>query len=572
MELNPSFVSEWMHSYPHLWQMNLLLPTELASLAKERGLHGGCSALHIKNLWMTGLLKAEFVLSDKELDVSGLALLGKDSVGRYRYADHRVMKLPNSIDNMFNELEPLHQDVILQFHPFHFRYLLALYNLLTPITPHPLQRLIDSNQYLRICKTTFEYHSQIVNNSNFSTTLRYHADVTRLCLATEPCTYTSLFSIFTKPAYIRDVAFAEQLSLYQQKLIEFYKELGLETIENAIKNLCDDANSLEPNTDIHSILRLTKRNWRIQHIKGKLGGAIYLKTMAEMLRRFAEMVFSVTLPEEDELSSRIYWPEAKKRNYGSSRIFDRNRRVANLYLRDFGLDYGVRLRWYVEGATELGALKWIFESDSYIELVNLRGLFIEGANKGLIFLGNLQNDIRSQIFSFCLFDSDKSENLKVVRQAIRNNEICGAVVFPPPSKREEERNFENENFTPAELKHILWQVAIENGATNAEQTVYDNSVGDVRSWKEILTRAKSKLPSLNQFSKGESWGRRLMEFAWENPYKQDIELDEQPKTRQIIEAVRAAMQSRQADYLYIRTHYRIDPDTGKPIQVIQDNP
>ena len=115
---------------------------------------------------------------------------------------------------------------------------------------------------------------------------------------------------------------------------------------------------LEPNDDIRRLLRLTKRYW-IERVKGKLGGSIYLLTMAEMIRRTAERAFETEFPEEDELGIGELEEAAsfKEDFYGARRVMDSHEAKSN-FLQDLNLDCGVRLRWYVEGNTELDAADW----------------------------------------------------------------------------------------------------------------------------------------------------------------------------------------------------------------------
>ena len=75
--------------------------------------------------------------------------------------------------------------------------------------------------------------------------------------------------------------------------------LGLDRIKDVLCELCREAENLEPNDDIRRLIRLTKR-YRIERIKGRLGGSVYLLSMAEMIRRAAETAFETELPEEDE--------------------------------------------------------------------------------------------------------------------------------------------------------------------------------------------------------------------------------------------------------------------------------
>src|SRR5581483_128330 len=91
------------------------------------------------------------------------------------------------------------------------------------------------------------------------------------------------------------------------------------------------------------------------NLEGGLGGAMLFRTMAEFLRRAIEKVFATQLPEEDE------WRDtAKEKLFGSSRLFDGDRNAAHELLRQRGLGYGPRLRWYVEGQTEFWGLSDLF--------------------------------------------------------------------------------------------------------------------------------------------------------------------------------------------------------------------
>lgn len=552
---NLHFINRSMYEFPHLWQMELLLPHRLASFSKEMGLSGGVSSEHIKSLWQAGLLKADLVSCEAELGVEGLTILGTDPFGKHLYADNRLVELPHGIDNLFKDLAPLPKNVQLFFHPFRIWYIWGLYNLLTPLGINPLQRLIDKGQYSRIFQKINEYHDGVVNNLRFTATLQHLEYVTKLSIATEPCTFEFLFNIRHKPVHITDDDFDLHLQIYKEQLAEYYSTLELDDLKSIMNELCLNAERLDPNKHVHNILRLTKRDWRIQHVKGKLGGAIYFLTMAEMIRRFAEVVFNVELPEEDELGRGIAVDGYKNRDFGTPRLFDGKREHKNLYLRDLGLDYSIRLRWYVEGNTEWGALTCMFEHDTSVELINLRGKFVEKKDS-LVFEGNLRNDARAQIFSFCSFDSDRSDNLRVVRKAIERDEICGAVLVSTP-------DFEDGNFTLSELKAILWDIAVENNANDEDRLHFDEIAKRASNWAE-LSKAVRAFDPLAHFSKDEEWGRRLMAFAWSEPIMPS-ESHRDRRKRPVIEAVEAGFQAQRTDYHYMRTNYRIDPVTGKPV-------
>lgn len=100
------------------------------------------------------------------------------------------------------------------------------------------------------------------------------------------------------------------------------------------------------NTDVHMILQLGNEKLRL-NLEGRLGGAMLFRTMAEFLRQAIEKVFAIQLPEEDG------WRDtAKEKLFGSNRLFDGDKNATYELLRQRGLGYGPRLRWYVEGQTE----------------------------------------------------------------------------------------------------------------------------------------------------------------------------------------------------------------------------
>jgi len=113
---------------------------------------------------------------------------------------------------------------------------------------------------------------------------------------------------------------------------------------------------------------MTKGRYRLEKIKGRLGGSIYLLTAAEMIRRAAEQVFDTQLREENDLDSE----QLNAYRYGSERLLD-DYKARGEFIRDLHLDHGLRLRSYVEGDTEFAALKAEFGANEAVEVVNLRG-------------------------------------------------------------------------------------------------------------------------------------------------------------------------------------------------------
>jgi hypothetical protein len=211
--------------------------------------------------------------------------------------------------------------------------------------------------------------------------------------------------------------------------------------------------------------------------------------MAEMIRRATEDALGMTLPEETEV--RMPW-RGKERLYGSSRILDGDTRAANEFMRWHQLDYGVRVRWYVEGDTEYGALSWVVEElgAGHIELINLRGQVAQ--RRVLAFRDNLCADLKKGTFSLISIDGDRPDFLRAVIKAAEADEICGEFFVSKP-------DFEFHNFTLPELEEVLWSVASEGGATPRNRERLHRAIANAKSGDQLLHQAKSAVGELPHF-------------------------------------------------------------------------
>lgn len=63
-----------------------------------------------------------------------------------------------------------------------------------------------------------------------------------------------------------------------------------------------------------------------------------------------------------------------------------------------------------------------------------------------------------------------------------------------------------------------------------------------------------------ELSKGEEWGKRLVQYALSHPNRLNGEV------RHIIKAIRLVFNTRTANYNYTRIHYRVDPETGESVK------
>jgi hypothetical protein len=124
------------------------------------------------------------------------------------------------------------------------------------------------------------------------------------------------------------------------------------------------------------------------------------------------------------------------------------------------------------------------------------------------------------------------------------------------------QDFEFANFELSELEEIVWEIALEdtdNLPTEEDRLPLHETIKDVRNAKELEKQARKSLPQLAHFSKGERWGRKLIDFAGQHPFRQG-------KQRQVVEAIQTAVRSKIANYKITRRDYKVDENTGQPVK------
>jgi hypothetical protein len=302
-------------------------------------------------------------------------------------------------------------------------------------------------------------------------------------------------------------------------------------------------------------------NWRErQGIKGRLGGAMRLLAMAECIRRAAEQAFEEPWPEEDEIGPGQWFPGARRMLYGNERVFDAPKRDLRDYLTQLGLDFGVKVRCYVEGATEYGALEHAIGRFNHIQLVDLSGRFVEKAGKGLAFVASLESDQNAGVFSVAIFDGDRGDNLRAVQKAARDGKFHGRFFVSAP-------DIETANFAASELIELAvgeyrrsCRFAIETEC--ALQSLLARSP-EIRNHGTLSALLESE--GLGKVSKGISWGKTLMTYAMENPRFPEGHA-RVGELRPVVEAAHLLFRMQDIGFLRSLASERVDPDTGQTVR------
>ena len=549
--LNAETLATWLADRHDIWPVRLMSARQLSSLASERGIRLNEGA--ILRLWQVGLLRADLVASTKSLRRTGLVRVGQATRDGYLYADaRRLRRRKLGWINAAVRLPRLPKGLRPLFHPFRFYVLWHLkWQLQVSISlTQPIDRRESYGRLVDDCLASLESWSATAEAVHLVD--EWHA-VTEVAVATDPYTHEQVFGTFRWPAGRDQSAQRNQIAQHWRDVVEVYRQAGLDWVEEARQEVCLAAERLDPNKEIHLLLHLANPEAR-RRLRGNLGGAMLLLSMAETLRRAAESVFERPLREEDEHGFGM--PSvAKEQAYGSPRVLDGDRGVARELMRSLGLDYGVRTRWYVEGETEYYALLGILADPGPcgIELINLAGQVAQRRGRGVAFRENLLEDLRQNVFSLVSIDGDRDDFIRAVMKAAEDDELCGSFFFSVP-------DFELHNFTRDELAAVLWDAVAEAEVKPSERLQLHAAIRGARSAKELLREAARAVPAVAQVDKGPDWGRRLMRYALDHPNKPDGTL------RPVIEAVRIALFGDWADYRLTRARYRVDPNTGRLIE------
>jgi hypothetical protein len=244
-------------------------------------------------------------------------------------------------------------------------------------------------------------------------------------------------------------------------------------------------------------------------------------------------------------------PEARQAFYGTRRIFDDRSTALKGLLWQQGVEYGIRVRCYVEGATELGALRHVFDPYGRIDIVNLHGRVVERGGKGIALRETLRANTREQVFSFILLDGDRSDFVSAVQTAAKDDDFVGAFFVANP-------DFELANFTKEELFDVA--CSLRGVVVSAkERTKYLSDLASRDSADDFLRAFQSIDDKLIGVSKSETWGEALMSKALTH---QKLGAEE----RLVIRAARLITHALQVNFVEQRDKFRIDPASGLPVR------
>lgn len=365
-------------------------------------------------------------------------------------------------------------------------------------------------------------------------------------------------AILLEPIYWADITGWEMfqddttpLDNYRLKVCDLIKTLDPQKWEAVHRELRGHAAKIDRNDELYLLLRLSSWDKRYK-LQGRISAALWLRHIAEFIRRAFEEIHAVEWQEEDRFYG--YWhPGNRETHFGFERPLD-NGNIAISYIAwNFGLYTSSSVRWYVEGWTEYYAIRHILPIPEVygIELINLKGnIASEKASVAMKVTDSLEEDKRQRRFSMISFDMDDKQNVKFFRDRVERDQVVGFITANQP-------DFEFANFALAELVEIAAHLDDQNGL--------DGNVVRNADWSEVKSgksfeHGYMKIPTGRRELKGEAWGKALAEYAKEKPFRSDNQLE-----RPFITEIRASLQCRIANYDSQKDALRFDPITFKQI-------
>lgn len=382
-----------------------------------------------------------------------------------------------------------------------------------------------------------------------------------LAILLEPLYWPRITGWQRRTGGLHEEEFHEVQEQFCQDALDFIRTLDCAVWQKEHETLRHDAAGLDENGTLYALLRLSHWDSR-KDLKGDIAGALWLRHMAEVLRRGFEEAHGVQWLEEDQCY--IPWPpRGRKFAFGSLRPLNDETAARPVVAWSFGLLTGSIVRWYVEGETEYYAILELFPKPERgnVEIVNLHGSIREGKNNVATHLGTWQKDDEAQRrFSMLTFDKDVDKNVEDIKRHVRDGKTFAYIGVHDP-------DFEFANFTLQELVEVAAQIDEARGVSG--EAVRQANWTGISKGGDFATQYWDVTPKRPwpQKLKGKNWGRALAKYAAEHRCKQG-EQEERP----FLQAIDRAALLRSVNYDYQKERIAYDPDTLKTIDLQAKQP
>jgi hypothetical protein len=507
----------------------------------------------IRALWRIGLLRADCVTANAPVSLPEFLPVAMQECARYidtRIVSRRSEGKPSFVP----EGEAPEDQLIPYFHPYKVYVLHHVVRTLR-IATSSTQFLRWTPGVLRVVEWELRHLHDWTESDAFVDRFDHWNRVAERAAVCQPLRWM-------QPQMDADKPNAEQdwLCIYARLLEPILQALRSNGIHSIRQELALAANEQDGNSRIHTLLRLMKPFER-ERIEGRIGAAMKFLDMAESIRRATERLLQERLPEEDEIGPGTWFHGARKNLYGTDRVFDARPKDLRDFLGIMGLDVGVKVRCYVEGATEVGALHHAVGAAGQCILINLQGKVVERNGKGLAIKDSLAADKANHIFSFVVLDADREDAARVLRAAATAEEFHGSFrLFAP--------DLELANFTASELLHVALEMSAQiRGDTPDIAHSHAQllpAVEGARSGKDFFRRLHHA-SNLTEVGKGEDWGAALMAYAIAHRNFPGGH-PQAGQTRPIIQIAQTLINAQKAGFGMSFAREKVDASTGQIVE------
>jgi hypothetical protein len=346
---------------------------------------------------------------------------------------------------------------------------------------------------------------------------------------------------FVLPGSLEETNKGGRLAEYRSSILAFVQRIPKAMLAGAHMDLRYQASLLDDNQELYLILRAS--SWsRRERLKGDIGAALWIRHLAEVIRLAYDELYDDRLVHEDEAGSQ--WVEgARAWVYGSEYPLENPREMIRRVLPRYGIDSSPRVRFYVEGDTEEGAMEEALQGylGYGIEIVNLKS---RGWDDWLLL--QLQKDVEASRLSLIMLDGDRKDHIEAIRRRATEGRIVGMVFLNTP-------DIELGNFSIEQLVRATQLYETELGLEGPPLDVAAfEGVASGRSFAKTYEDLR-----LSRGIKGAAWGRALVKVAYED---REHDGDE---TNGLVYAVACAHRAMTTDYDASKRMYRINLITLK---------
>lgn len=473
---------------------------KLGSTAQKLGF-GHCRDDDILALWRIGILRADIVTSEAPASVEGLLQVEAPEGMRYidrRLPARRAEGAPSSVPDSGSQ--DGHLKLTPYFHPYRLYVLHHVVRTLR-ISTSNTQFLMWTPGVATVVDWQLKDLHRWTSSDGFVERFDHWNRISELAAICEAVRWMN-----PEPD---DDGDSDQvwLRMYAPRVRQMLEAFGL-GIDSVHRDVAFAANDRDSNSRIHTLLRLMTPFER-ERIEGRLGAAMKFLDMAESIRRAAERLLDRQLPEEDELGPGTWMAGAREAIYGAKRVYDAGPGQLRDFLGGLGLIVGVKVHCYVEGETEVGALRHAVGASGLCMFINLKGKVLEKCGKALAFADSLANDKSSQIFSIIAIDADRPDEARMLQASAKRELFHGAFALFDP-------DLEFANFSADELLTVALGMAARMREMSPLPTLAHadglSHVQSARSADEFFQRFH-QATDLREVGKREDWGAALMAYA-----------------------------------------------------------